>query len=117
MKSLIIVLIMVLTVGCTASIQQLRTMPPDDQFKVSANYLCLYNKAVERASSYMWRGQFHWHMDHSTKCGWIKHAFALVEIIYIDKNSSLVKWHQTGAGQIFKETADIVDFLKNNPCR
>lgn len=118
MKSLIIILIMVLTVSCALTINQLRDIPPDDEFLVAANYLCLYNKAVERAVSYIWSGPLKWHLDHINKRGLFIHPSALVEIIYVNENSSFVKLHQTPASPILQySTANLIDFLKNNPCR
>jgi hypothetical protein len=112
-------LFMAVLVACAPSIQELMSIPPGEEFKVNANYLCLYTKAVEHVSSYLgWtEPKFQYHIDHNSKKGWLRQPLTLVEIYYLTENSSLIKVHRTISSQAFNQASELVTYLKSNPCR
>ena len=99
-------------------IDELRSMPSNEQFTVNASMECLYNKGVEHVSSYIGMNEpkFTWYTDSSHRYSWFRQPLTLIEMKAKGDNEIVVERFQTSSAESFGQGNDLVEYLKLNPC-
>lgn len=99
-------------------IQELRSIPPNEQFIIQAPIECLYDKGVEHVSSYigMTEPKFTWYFDQNHKYAWFRQPLTLVELEAKTDNVTEVRRSQTSSAHSFGQGDQLIEFLKSDPC-
>ena len=108
----------------TATMKELNSKNPQEQFEISANYRCLYARGVEYVSEFYPSGgividedpTFTYFFDDQKKIGWFKKPHTLVKIEFIDEGTSLVTKSSIMHGETW-QADQLVHFLSHNPCK
>jgi hypothetical protein len=97
---------------------ELRSQPANAQLQVNASIECLYNKGVERVSSYsgMSEPRFTWYMDATRTSAWFRQPLTLVELRSLSPGITEVRRSQTSSASAFGQGNDLLAFLQSNPC-
>lgn len=112
--------LLVAVTGCaTPQINELKAIPPNEEFIVYAPLDCLYDKSVEHVSSYigMSEPRFTWYVNSSYSYGWFRQPLTLVELQAKSEYATQVRRSQTVSASVLGQGNDLIKFLKANPCQ
>lgn len=105
--------------GCAApQISELRAIPPTDQIVITATLPCLYEKGVERVSSYLGMSEpkFQSYANGSGTEAWFRQPLTLVELRATAPNETTIFRRQTTSAAAFGQADDLMAYLSKNPC-